>query len=93
MAVSNFFKVSFRLVLTRKKQNIIWNPRPFLYWKGLHNIFQKKLNDNTMKYVAQAVPGNKIVFTYILKSFIESKNTHRDIKTIYKQVVKGFKIR
>jgi len=41
-----------------------------------------------MKYVAQAAPGSKIVFTYILKSFIEGKNIHKGIKTMYKKTRK-----
>jgi methyltransferase (TIGR00027 family) len=60
--------------------------------EGVTQYISKEANDNTMKYVAQAAPGSNIVFTYILKSFIEGKNIHKDIKTMYKSVVKRYKL-
>jgi len=60
--------------------------------EGVTQYISKEANDNTMKYVAQAAPGSNIVFTYILKSFIEGKNIHKDIKTMYKLVVKRYKL-
>ena len=60
--------------------------------EGVTQYISKEANDNTMKYVAQAAPGSNIVFTYILKSFIEGKNLHKDIKTMYKSVVKRYKL-
>ena len=49
-------------------------------------------DDSTLKCVAQSAPGSKIVFTYILKSFIEGENIHEGIKTMYKWMVKRFSI-
>ncbi len=60
--------------------------------EGVTQYISKEANDNTMKYVAQAASGSKIVFTYILKSFIEGKNIHKGIKTMYKLVVKRYKL-
>ena len=60
--------------------------------EGVTQYISKEANDNTMKYVAQAAPGSNIVFTYILKSFIGGKNIHKDIKTMYKSVVKRYKL-
>ena len=39
-----------------------------------------------------AAPGSKIVFTYVLKSLIEGKNLHKDIKMWYKLMVKKWHI-
>ncbi|MHC1599426.1 MAG: hypothetical protein ACXQS5_01180, partial [Candidatus Methanospirareceae archaeon] len=48
---------------------------------------------NTMKYVAQAAPGSKIVFSYILKSLIEGKDLNDTArKGMYKWMVKGFRM-
>ncbi len=61
--------------------------------EGVTQYISKEANDNTMKYVAQAAPGSKIVFTYILKSLIEGKDLN-DIakKGMYKWMVKWLKM-
>jgi methyltransferase (TIGR00027 family) len=61
--------------------------------EGVTQYISKEANDNTMKYVAQAAPGSKIVFSYILRSLIEGKDLN-DIakKGVYKWMVKGFKL-
>ena len=56
--------------------------------EGVTQYISKEANDSTLKYVAQAAPGSKIVFTYILKSFIEGKNIHDGIKAMYKYMRK-----
>ena len=61
--------------------------------EGVTQYISKEANDKTMKYVAQAAPGSKIVFTYVLKSFIEGKDLKGATeKSLYKWLVKGFKL-
>jgi len=60
--------------------------------EGVTQYISKEANDSTLKYVAQAAPGSKIVFTYIIKSFIEGKNIHDGIKVLYKYMVKKYKL-
>jgi len=60
--------------------------------EGVTQYISKEANDSTLKYVAQAAPGSKIVFTYIIKSFIEGKNIHDGIKVMYKWMVKKYKL-
>jgi len=61
--------------------------------EGVTQYISKEANDKTMKYVAQAAPGSKIVFTYVLKSFIEGKDLKGATeKSFYKWLVKGFKL-
>jgi methyltransferase (TIGR00027 family) len=61
--------------------------------EGVTQYISKKANDSTFKYVAQAAPGSEIVFTYILKSFIEGKDLKDATeKSMYKWLVKGFKL-
>jgi len=75
-----------------KKAGYDLTSKTLFIWEGVTQYISKQANDNTMKYVVQAAPGSKIVFTYILKSFIEGKNIHKDIKSMYKWMVKGFKM-
>jgi len=75
-----------------KKAGYDLNSKTLFIWEGVTQYISKEANDNTMKYVAQAAPGSKIVFTYILKSFIEGKNIHKGIKTMYKLMVKRYKL-
>jgi len=61
--------------------------------EGVTQYILKEANDSILKYVAQAAPGSKIVFTYILKSFIEGKDLKGGTeKSMYKWLVKGFKL-
>ena len=54
-------------------------------WEGVTQYISKEANDNTLKYVAQAAPGSHIVFTYVLKSFIEGKEIYEGTEGMYKQ--------
>ena len=61
--------------------------------EGVTQYISKEANDSILEYVAQAAPGSKIVFTYILKSFIEGKDLKGATeKSMYKWLVKGFKL-
>ncbi|MEA2032659.1 MAG: SAM-dependent methyltransferase [Euryarchaeota archaeon] len=76
-----------------KKAGYNLKSKTLFIWEGVSQYISKEANDNTMKYVAQAASGSKIVFTYILKSLIEGKDLN-DIakKGMYKWMVKGFKM-
>jgi len=61
--------------------------------EGVTQYISKEANDSILEYVAQAAPGSEIVFTYILKSFIEGKDLKGATeKSMYKWLVKGFKL-
>jgi methyltransferase (TIGR00027 family) len=71
-----------------KKAGYNLNSKTLFIWEGVTQYISKEANDSTLKYVAQSAPGSKIVFTYILKSFIEGKNIHDGIKVMYKYMRK-----
>ncbi|MBA7502923.1 hypothetical protein ES706_01528 [subsurface metagenome] len=71
-----------------KKAGYNLTSKTLFIWEGVTQYISKEANDSIMKYVAQAAPGSKIVFTYILKSFIEGKNIHDGIKVMYKHMRK-----
>jgi len=71
-----------------KKAGYNLTSKTLFIWEGVTQYISKEANDSTLKYVAQAAPGSKIVFTYIIKSFIEGKNIHDGIKVMYKYMRK-----
>ncbi len=71
-----------------KKAGYNLNSKTLFIWEGVTQYISKEANDSTLKYVAQSAPGSKIVFTYILKSFIEGKNIHDGIKSCINICVK-----
>jgi len=75
-----------------KKAGYNLTSKTLFIWEGVTQYISKEANDRTLKCVAQSAPGSKIVFTYILKSFIEGENIHEGIKTMYKWMVKRFSI-
>lgn len=58
-------------------------------WEGVAQHISKEANDDALKYVAQAASGSKIVFTYVLKSFIMGEYVHDAVKNLYKRVCKA----
>ena len=71
-----------------KKAGYNLTSKTLFIWEGVTQYISKEANDSTLKYVAQAAPGSKIVFTYIILSFIEGKNIHDGIKVMYKYMRK-----
>jgi len=56
--------------------------------EAVTQYISKEANDSTFKYLGQAAPGSKIVFSYILKSFIDGKYIHDGVKKLAKQLLK-----
>jgi len=87
----DFEKQSLETELKKAGYNL--KSKTLFIWEGVSQYISKEANENTMKYVAQAAPGSKIVFTYILKSLIEGKDLNDAArKGMYKWMVKGFKM-
>jgi len=76
-----------------KKAGYDLTSRTLFISEGVTQYISKEANDSILKYVAQAAPGSKIVFTYVLKSLIEGKDLNNSTKkSFYKWLVKGFKM-
>ena len=82
----DFEKQNLDSELKRAGYNL--NSKTLFIWEGVTQYISKEANDSILKYVEQAAPGSKIVFSYILKSFIDGKNIHQGIKVIYKYMRK-----
>ncbi|MFC2020420.1 class I SAM-dependent methyltransferase [Chloroflexota bacterium] len=61
--------------------------KAFFIWEGVTQYISKEAIDNTMKYVAQASTGSKIIFTYVLESFINGTYIPNGLKILYKTML------
>ncbi|MGB2828125.1 MAG: class I SAM-dependent methyltransferase [Dehalococcoidales bacterium] len=53
-------------------------------WEGVTQYISREAVDNTLKYVARATTGSRIVFTYVLKSFIDGSHIPDGLNSLYK---------
>lgn len=56
--------------------------------EGVTAYLREKTVDSILSYVASSAPGNKIVFSYVIKSLVQGKNIHKGIQTVYNRLVK-----
>jgi len=54
-------------------------------WEAVTQYISKEATDSTLKYIAQASPGSKVVFSYVIQSFIDGKYSNDGIKNLAKQ--------
>ena len=71
-----------------KKAGYNLNSRTLFIWEAVSQYISKKANESTFNYIGQAAPGSKLVFSYILKSFIDGKYIHDGIKRLSNQFLK-----
>jgi methyltransferase (TIGR00027 family) len=57
-------------------------------WEAVTQYISKEANDSTFKYIGQAAPGSKVVFSYVIKSFIDGKYIHDGIKSTLNNFLK-----
>ena len=67
-----------------KKAGYTLSSRTLFIWEGVTQYISKEAVDNTLKYVAQAAAGSRIVFTYVLKSFIDGSHIPDGLNSLYK---------
>ena len=82
----DFEEQNLETELQRARYNL--SSKTLFIWEGVTQYISKEANDNTLKYVAQAEPGSDIVFTYVLKNFIDGKEIHEGTEGIYKEFCK-----
>jgi methyltransferase (TIGR00027 family) len=71
-----------------KKAGYDLSSNTFFIWEGVTQYISKDAIDNTLKYIAQASKGSRIVFTYVLKSFINGSYIPDGLNSFYKSVLK-----
>ena len=60
----------------------------FFIWEAVSQYLTETAVRQTFAFLAQAITGSQITFTYVLKDFIEGKNLYRSEKFYEKMVVK-----
>ncbi len=71
-----------------KKAGYTLSSKTLFIWEGVTQYISKEAVDNTIKYVAQASAGSRIVFTYVLKSFIDGSYIPDGLNSLYKFALK-----
>ena len=82
----DFQKQSLDVELKNAGYNL--TSKTLFIWEAVTQYISKEANDSTFKYIGQAAPGSKLVFSYILKSFIDGKYVHDGIKILAKKFLK-----
>jgi methyltransferase (TIGR00027 family) len=67
-----------------KKAGYTLSSKTLFIWEGVTQYISKEAVDNTIKYVAQAAAGSRIVFTYVLESFINGSHIPDGLNSLYK---------
>lgn len=71
-----------------KKAGYTLSSKTFFIWEGVTQYISEEAVDNTIKYVAQASTGSRIVFTYVLESFINGSYISDGLNSLYKFTLK-----
>jgi len=71
-----------------KKAGYTLSSKTLFIWEAVTQYISKEAVDNTLKYVAQAATGSRIVFTYVLKSFINGSYIPDGLNSLYKFALK-----
>ncbi len=71
-----------------KKAGYTSSSRTLFIWEGVTQYISKEAVDNTLKYIAQASTGSRIVFTYVLASFIDGSYIPDGLNSLYKFALK-----
>lgn len=71
-----------------KKAGYTLSSKTLFIWEGVTQYISKEAIDSTIKYVGQASKGSRIVFTYVLESFINGSHIPNGLNSLYKTMVK-----
>ncbi|MFC1967963.1 class I SAM-dependent methyltransferase [Chloroflexota bacterium] len=71
-----------------KKAGYSLSSKTLFIWECVTQYISKEVVDNIVKYVAQASTGSRIVFTYVLKSFINGSHIPDGLNSLYKFTLK-----
>ena len=71
-----------------KKAGYALSSKTLFIWEGVTQYISREAVDNTLKYVTRAATGSRIVFTYVLESFINGSYIPQGLNSLYKLVLK-----
>jgi methyltransferase (TIGR00027 family) len=62
--------------------------RTLFIWEGVTQYITRDVIDTVLEYVARAASGSRIVFTYVLESFIDGSVIPAGLKSLYRMTLK-----
>jgi len=82
----DFQKQSLDVKLKNAGYNL--TSKTLFIWEAVTQYIPKEAINNTLKNIGQTAPGSKLVFSYVIKSFIDGKYSNEGIKRLAKQLRK-----
>jgi len=82
----DFQKQSLDIELKKAGYNL--TSKTLFIWEAVTQYISEEANNSTFRYIGQAAPGSKLVFSYVIKSFLEGKYSNDGIKKLAKQFTK-----
>ena len=79
----DFQKQSLDVELKKAGYNL--TSKTLFIWEAVTQYISGEANESTFKYIGQAAPGSKLVFSYVIKSFFDGKYSNDGIKRLAKQ--------
>ena len=70
-----------------KKAGYDLSSKTLFIWEGVTQYISREAVDSTLKYVARAAIGCRIVFTYVLRSFIDGSHIPDGLNSLYKMTL------
>lgn len=59
-----------------KQHGYSFDQKSFFVWEGVTQYLTEAAVRDTLQFLAKAKPGSRMVFTYVLKDFIDGQNTY-----------------
>ena len=82
----DFQTQSLDVELTNAGYNL--TSKTLFIWEAVTQYISREAIDNTLKYLGQATPGSKLVFSYVIKSFFVGEYSNDGIKKLAKRFLK-----
>jgi methyltransferase (TIGR00027 family) len=78
------------LTLKQGLENSGYNPslKTLFIWEGVTQYITKEAIESTLSYISQSKEGSRVVFTYVLKEYIDNPGSFPELEVLYKQIKK-----
>ena len=78
------------LILKQGLEDAGYNPslKTLFIWEGVTQYITKEAIESTLGYISRSKDGSRVVFTYVLKEYIDNPGSFPELKVLYKQIKK-----
>ena len=79
-----------RLTLKQGLEKAGYDPslKTLFIWEGVTQYITKEAIESTLSYISQSKDGSRVVFTYVLKGYIDNPGSFPEFEGLYKQIKK-----